>query len=125
MSLAVGCSPYYVPVPQVGGVGFFHPQFPNVIFPAAAKRTDFQKMGMIQGRNQTPSRAACRNRDERGHETLQLFPLHPTGILERRSGSTPTSASTEIESVEEDEGEEVGGENQPLFNFFGGAKKQC
>ncbi|CAL9771671.1 unnamed protein product [Musa acuminata subsp. burmannicoides] len=122
----VGCSPYYVPVPQVGGVGYFHPQFPNVIFPAAAKRTDFQKMGMIQGRNQTPSRAGCRNRDESSHETLQLFPLHPTGILERRPGSTPTSASTEIESVEEDEGkEEVGGENQPLFNFFGGANKQC
>ncbi|RWW77333.1 hypothetical protein BHE74_00014511 [Ensete ventricosum] len=126
MYLAVGFSPYYVPVPQVGGVGFYHPQFPNVIFPAAAKRTDFQKTAMIHEINQTPSRAGCRNRDESGHETLQLFPLHPTGLLERRSGSTPTSASAETESVEEAEGEEeVGGENQqPLFNFFGGANKQ-
>ncbi|WOL09270.1 WUSCHEL-related homeobox 5 [Canna indica] len=126
----VPCSPYYVQVPQVGGaVGFYHPQYPSM----------FQRMSFIQTDASTAvdarNAAAARRHEyhsvtdaamgsERdgsiGHETLQLFPLHPTGILEEKSVAAETSERLE------DDGEDVGGgESQALLNFFGGRNKQC
>lgn len=46
------------------------------------------------------------------HETLQLFPLHPTGILEARSQISSPSTSTQACNVEEGTGE------QAFFNFL-------
>ncbi|KAK1256598.1 WUSCHEL-related homeobox 2 [Acorus gramineus] len=58
------------------------------------------------------------------NETLQLFPLHPTGILEERSGgsttSTSTSAEIEMDGGGRDGDDEVNENPQHLFNFFGG-----
>ncbi|XP_008778011.1 WUSCHEL-related homeobox 5-like [Phoenix dactylifera] len=134
--------PYYFPVPQVGGVGWHQPQFPSIFLPGAGNmkpRPEFQV-------NQERIPQACSNSHHRAyhydhlatgtdhsdvghadmngpHETLQLFPLHPTGTLEERSGSTLTSASAEAESVDDGE-EEVGGdESQPPFDFFSAPKK--
>lgn len=52
------------------------------------------------------------------YQTLQLFPLHPTGILEK-SESLPTCASREAECDEESTRDEEDCEILPFFNFFG------
>ncbi|KAG1365765.1 WUSCHEL-related homeobox 5-like [Cocos nucifera] len=130
--------PYYFTVPvRVGGLGWHHqPQFPSIFLPRSMNMNPRPEFQVRQERSpracsNSPHRAyhhdhhaTGTDRSEVGHanmngphETLQLFPLHPTGILEERSGSTLTSASVESESMDDGE-EEVGGENQPPFDFF-------
>lgn len=135
---AVVRSPYYFQVPQVGGVGFYKPQFPNMFLPGAVHINPRPENQASQERipeaySKAPHPAYHHDHHATGtghstagltnmnspisHETLQLFPLHPTGILEERSGSTLTSTSAESESM--DDGQDVvGGENQPPIDFF-------
>ncbi|XP_073009373.1 WUSCHEL-related homeobox 2 [Typha latifolia] len=134
----VVCSPYYTtPLPQVVNVGFYQPQFTNMVLPRGS-RPGFQRMETTQQKSpdQTNNNnVPCHVRhyynyasgvsydhdtnNITSHETLHLFPLHPSDHkLEERSGSTLTSASAESGSVEEGD-DEVDGENQPFFNFLG------
>lgn len=65
-------------------------------------------------------------------ETLALFPLRPTGILQRKEGQnpcglfadmTPTSSSTPSSSSEAEEGQV--GDQEHFYNFFSGEQGFC
>ncbi|XP_029120175.1 WUSCHEL-related homeobox 2 [Elaeis guineensis] len=133
--------PYYSTVPQVGGVGCHQPQFPSIFLPRAMNmnpRPEFQvsQERSPQACSNSPHRAYHYDHHATGtdrsdvghanlngpHETLQLFPLQPTGIWEERSSGSLNTASAGSESVDDGE-EEVGGENQPPFDFFSAPKK--
>ncbi|KAG1337889.1 WUSCHEL-related homeobox 5-like [Cocos nucifera] len=137
-------SPYYFQVPQIGGVGFYRPRFPNMFLPGALHvnpRPEYQvrQEKIPEAYSNAPHPAYHYDHHATGmghstaglatmngpisHETLQLFPLHPTGILEERSGNTLTSATAESESLDDILEDEVGGENQPPFNFFRAPRK--
>ncbi|XP_020114303.1 WUSCHEL-related homeobox 2-like [Ananas comosus] len=154
------CGPYNVATPHVhgvGGVGIYQPHHSTMFMsPEALKRwpkpQGFQRTLMtpvdqyyhnystssshghtIGGDNANDNGHNNGDDDNMENETLQLFPVHPTGVLEERSRSSRTStASTEAaESLEEEEEEEEeeetlrsDNENQltkPFFDFFGGA----
>ncbi|XP_074588921.1 WUSCHEL-related homeobox 5-like [Curcuma longa] len=112
----VAYTPYYAPASYVGGVGLLPPHFPAVFLPAAAgvrKASSFPGFGFADhegdafGRNSSTHRHEHRvvlDADGGGptQETLQLFPLHPTGFSEERlqsGGGTPTPATTEEEGA--------------------------
>lgn len=138
---AVVRGPYNFSAPRVG-VGWHQLQFPSIFIPGAVNMNPRPEFQVSQERSQqacsnSPHRVYLYDHDhatgtvrtDHGHanmngpqETLQLFPLHPTGSLKERSGSTLTSASAVAESVDDGE-EEVGGENQPPFYFFSAPKK--
>ncbi|KAJ0983980.1 hypothetical protein J5N97_002336 [Dioscorea zingiberensis] len=108
------CNPVYLQAPQVGGIGFYQqPQYQNSFY------TSTLRMGMNRERCKAVHNGNHCNHEaingSTSHQTLELFPLHPTGILEEKSGSSLTSV--ESESLEEGE-EEMGDENMPIYNFF-------
>ncbi|PKA63241.1 WUSCHEL-related homeobox 2 [Apostasia shenzhenica] len=126
------CAPFYLQVPHVAGVGIYQQKHPNGYFAGApAKKkprpelvrtnrlvVDMSDLQPFQKLNQ-------RDHHDHGvagggdtHETLQLFPLRPTGVLEEKSGGS--SASMGSEGRLEDElglKERAGG--LPFFNLFG------
>ena len=106
---------------EVESVGFYQQQtqYPNHVFMPRSK----QMMPPDQDQAQRMDlQYNAEQRDLEAIQTLQLFPPHPTGILEAErsaAGSSFTSASMEShERVEE--GVEGGEDNNPppFFNFF-------
>ncbi|KAJ0084031.1 hypothetical protein Patl1_30892 [Pistacia atlantica] len=114
----------------------FYPQCPKVLLPVpgGAKRrpkVEEQKENtrVLGGSLYDPEQydysvmMQMRNINEGGidnnQETLPLFPLHPTGILQGRTSTTPsigsTSSSSETNTAIED-----GSCDQPFFDFFSG-----
>ncbi|XP_042465907.1 WUSCHEL-related homeobox 5-like [Zingiber officinale] len=112
----VAYTPYYAHSSRVGGVGLLQPHFPAVFLPASAglpKASSFPGFGFVDHEEDAFSRNSSTHRPEhrpvldvdgggQKQETLQLFPLHPTGFSEERlrsGGGTPTPATTEEEGA--------------------------
>ncbi|XP_043688461.1 WUSCHEL-related homeobox 2 [Telopea speciosissima] len=125
----VVCSPYYY-MQHSGGIGFYPPpspppppQYPKVLLPSSTKRR--QSMDKVdEGGDGNEGIVTNRNNSSCGNETLALFPLHPTGILEMGRSS---SNSFRITSVTEESNTlscEEGCGEQPFFDFFG-EKASC
>ncbi|XP_058110980.1 WUSCHEL-related homeobox 2 [Magnolia sinica] len=118
----VVCSPYCVSSPAV----VFYPQYQKVLLPGGMRRRPTEDKPVEK------MRESCGNRYEfahpvddsihNSHETLQLFPQHPTGILDGRSENTSPSTSTDTFSNISSslEAGHEGGRDQALFNFFAG-----
>ncbi|KAK1297970.1 WUSCHEL-related homeobox 2 [Acorus calamus] len=125
-----GCPPHLVCGPFYGNMGHHHQQYPKVLIPGSLKRRTrvppelvrADENNQIEGYNAPQPFYEENNRSS--NETLQLFPLHPTGILEERSGgsttSTSNSAEIEMDGGGRDGDDEVNENHQHLFNFFGG-----
>ncbi|KAH0458396.1 hypothetical protein IEQ34_013711 [Dendrobium chrysotoxum] len=110
------CAPFCLRVPQVEGVGLYKPQYPHVYLTGGAMKRplpELQRMEMASNKTLEPISST----DQCSNETLQLFPLHPTGIMEK-TGSSLSSSSIETQCNEEGQDEE-GCEILPFFNFFG------
>ncbi|KAL0298761.1 UNVERIFIED_CONTAM: WUSCHEL-related homeobox 2 [Sesamum radiatum] len=142
----VVCSPCYIP----GGkndLGFYQ-QYPKVPLPAAGASTKRSKLipesnTSIDKNNQRYNKPMRHLRNKNDHdqfisssshhqETLELFPIHPTGILQSRTGNesennmistsahnTPTSSSEDniYGSTDHDHDHDHG---HPFFDFFCG-----
>ncbi|XP_044467835.1 WUSCHEL-related homeobox 2 [Mangifera indica] len=123
------CGPYYLPRSEIG----FYPQCPKVLLPGGftGKVKLDEQMENTRGSLHDPAEQynynvmmQMSNIDEvsidNNQETLPLFPLHPTGILQgRRTITTPSIASTSSSS-ETNTAIEEGSCDQPFFDFFSG-----
>ncbi|XXG54748.1 hypothetical protein AAC387_Pa03g2548 [Persea americana] len=106
----VVCGAYCIPHPPVG----FYPQYPEVLLPGAMRRPIEEKVARKTKENLCEGYEAAHpvndSMDAEGtmtHETLQLFPLHPTGILESRSEDPSPSTSTQTCNIKEGSVEET------------------
>ncbi|KAG4967256.1 hypothetical protein JHK87_032907 [Glycine soja] len=126
------CAPYYIPQAQ-GEIGFYHPH-PKVLVPVGFRRSPSEKV-VPTGMHQMQQRISdCCNSHYSNQETLDLFPLHPTGILEGKTTTTtdqvPSLASVSADSstdtpsaaaspdhINEDH-DHASPLNQPFFDFF-------
>ncbi|XP_077217616.1 WUSCHEL related homeobox 2 [Tasmannia lanceolata] len=122
----VVCNPYCIPP---NGVSFY-PQGPKVLLPGGVmnrprsekvvQKTNDRSGFIYESTHHVDnSMELDHNNNNNNHETLPLFPLHPTGILEGRSGnnSPSTSETINLSFTSETSVEEFGGD-QPFFNFF-------
>lgn len=143
LSIAVGCGPCYMPPPK--NEQALYQQYPKVPLPAAGgfKRSIPIPESTCQRYNKpmhdpriTRSDHDCdlQSKKHSSHhhhqETLDLFPIHPTGILKSRnengdkdsciSANDTPSCSEDIDcSIYGDHGENGKGD-QPFFDFFCG-----
>ncbi|OAY51798.1 WUSCHEL-related homeobox 2 [Manihot esculenta] len=129
----VVCGSYYIPQSDVG----FYPQYSTVLLPAGSfkrkprsEKADKARAYVSTDRKQ--QEAMNGNCNETYQETLPLFPLHPTGILQGREESFCSHGS--IISAEDSiaiaapssfsENNTVGIElcssDKPFFDFFSG-----
>ncbi|ONK61933.1 uncharacterized protein A4U43_C08F35060 [Asparagus officinalis] len=121
--IIVVCGPYCLPVTQGGAhVGLYPNMFMSRPVPVSPieqnqlQRINEQRLANENNGNYT-------NGDD--IETLQLFPLHPTGILEahERSECPLIASASTVEPdqgvEEEDEGSENNNVPPLMFNFFG------
>lgn len=122
------CAPYYIPQAQ-GEIGFYHPH-PKVLVPVGFRRSPSEKV-VPTGMHQMQQRISdCSNSHFSHQETLDLFPLHPTGILEGKTTTTTdqvsslasvvsADSSTDTTSADDiNEDDHASPLNQPFFNFF-------
>ncbi|CAN4098854.1 unnamed protein product [Withania somnifera] len=101
----VGCSPYYTPQ---GNLGFYQQYpVPSVILPGPGgfkRRATCDAAGAVYNINATNNTHSCQENcsmlllspnanKEFNQETLNLFPLHPTGVLQEKTTSSSTSAT--------------------------------
>jgi len=95
----------------------FYPQHPKVLVPVGFRRrpseifvpTDMSNVVVQQ-------RISDCNLSYSNQETLDLFPLHPTGILEGKTMSSQASVSAHSSTdINEDDPSPL---NQPFFDFF-------
>ena len=126
LGFLVVCAPYYVSQSDLG----FYPQYPKVLLPGGIKRRPrteriektkqhggggggggYEIMMQAGGNNEgliNSSSIDC------NPETLALFPLHPTGDLQRRQPPTSAQNSTTFSTPSESDGSS----DQHLFDFF-------
>ncbi|TKY67342.1 WUSCHEL-related homeobox 2 [Spatholobus suberectus] len=127
------CSPYRITQAQ-SEIGFYPPH-PKVLVPVGFRRSPSEKVvptGMsnicsgplvYEGMQQ---RISDGNFSYSNQETLNLFPLHPTGILEGKTtdqvsslASVSADSSTDTPSASPDINEDDDSPlNQPFFDFF-------
>ncbi|KAK2643126.1 hypothetical protein Ddye_024889 [Dipteronia dyeriana] len=136
----VVCGPYYLPRSDLG----FSLQNPNVLLPGGAshRRSSSSSSSTSSGYDHVQQEyhnmmmhssnynneginiveKSYQNSDTIDQETLNLFPLHPTGTsLQGRSASDENSATAISSSQTYFSGIEDGVSNdQPLFDFFSG-----
>ncbi|XP_010260182.1 PREDICTED: WUSCHEL-related homeobox 2 [Nelumbo nucifera] len=137
----VVCAPFYMPQTGIG----FYPPHPKVLLPGGVKRKPkMDKMekrkgtggggdGVSAGAGYEAAQAGFYNMykddDNEGlvgttdghHETLTLFPLHPTGVLEDKIENHFPSTSAENSNASTSSGSnsvEVVSADQPLIDFF-------
>ncbi|XP_027348274.1 WUSCHEL-related homeobox 2 [Abrus precatorius] len=127
------CAPCCIPQPQ-GEIGFY-PQHPKMLVPVGFRRNPAEKVvpagmpsicngPMVYGGMQ--QKIPDCNFSYSNQETLDLFPLHPTGILEGKTtdqvsslASVSPDSSTDTPSGSSDINEEDACPgNQPFFDFF-------
>lgn len=140
---SVVCGPYYLPQSDLG----FSPQYPKVLLPGGFKRrpraenmnkikayacTGYEPAALSPEYNNIMIHSTDRNQvtinNNSNQETLPLFPLHPTGILQGRettmrsqnSSSADNSITTPSISSETTTAIEEGSGDKPFFNFFSG-----
>ncbi|RDY12579.1 WUSCHEL-related homeobox 2, partial [Mucuna pruriens] len=114
----------------------FYPPHPKVVVPVGFKRNPSEK---VVGTGMSNSNMICNgplvyegmqmqqrisdcNLSYSNQETLDLFPLHPTGILEGKTTTDQVSSadsSTDTPSASPDINQDHGSPlNQPFFDFF-------
>lgn len=124
--IAVVCGPHFLPQVELG----FYPQTqcPRVLLPGGDKRTERPaKMGKPLQRDYNTLLPDAENFEGLlnigNHETLELFPLHPTGLLETKEtlmsplGSTNSAGNSIITPSIPCETTAGTGEQQ-FFDFF-------
>ena len=123
-------------MPQAQSEIGFYPQHPKVFVPVGIRRSPSEKvvpMGVSSMCNAPvvyegmQQRISDYNLSYSNQETLDLFPLHPTGILEGKatdkkmsslaSVSAYSSTDTPSGSPDINQGDGYHG-NQPFFDFF-------
>lgn len=131
----VVCGPYYVPQSDLG----FYPQYPKVLLPGGIRRrprTERVEKTKTHGGGGGGGGAGYEMMMQAGdnneglihsssidcnQETLALFPLHPTGDLQRSHAETSAENSTTLSTSSETAttpGIEDGSCDQPFFDFF-------
>ncbi|GLU11633.1 hypothetical protein SLE2022_283660 [Rubroshorea leprosula] len=131
----VVCGPYLIPQ---GNLGLYHPQCPDALLPGGFKgrATTDQKMEKTrkcggpgydvvhqQKYNNTMHRSNNNEGGNSHYETLSLFPLNPTGVLEFRTemssmGATSAANSTTRCSYDEGGTDDEASVVPPFFDFF-------
>ncbi|XP_045821852.1 WUSCHEL-related homeobox 2 [Trifolium pratense] len=132
------CTQYYVPQPQSQEFNYY-PQNPKVLLPPAVsyRRNQAEKImsnGMSNSICNNPLVYNENNMQKRisDYETLDLFPLHPTGILEGKTTNNNVSSIVSVSAdthhsgsshhvINQDDGCH---ENQPFFDFFNNSAGQ-
>ncbi|XP_020215346.1 WUSCHEL-related homeobox 2 [Cajanus cajan] len=124
------CAPYFIPQAQ-SEIGFYPPHS-KVLVPVGFRRSTCEKVvptgmsNMFNGPVVYEERISDCNLSYSNQETLDLFPLHPTGILEGKTTdqvyslaavSADTSTDTPFASpdINQDHASQL---NQPFFDFF-------
>ncbi|KAK9998591.1 hypothetical protein SO802_018194 [Lithocarpus litseifolius] len=130
--------PYYLPHNDAG----FYPQYQHskVLLPSgtrgrprteklekpralhgAAYNSAHQEYGMAMHKGNS-TWDITNNYSHYGQETLPLFPLHPTGILQGKTGKPSIDSSAENSTTTTPSSSEIeeGSGNQPFFDFFSG-----
>lgn len=138
-SFSVLGGPYYLPHNDVG----FYPQYQHskVLLPSGIRgrpRTEkLEKPRALDGAAYNSAHQGygmamhignstwdiTNNYSNYGQETLPLFPLHPTGILQGKTGKPSIGSSAENSTTttpSSSEIEEGSGNYQPFFDFFSG-----
>lgn len=127
--ISVICRPYYVPHSEMGFVG----QHPKVLLPGTGIRrmprnNCFEVYQQMQDTSVVMS--DDHHQQHHGHfmmrnnkETLQLFPLQPTGFLDDKTNSVPVDATTSptvppAHRHNDHEDNSVPPRNQPFFDFL-------
>lgn len=125
--ISVVCSPYFLPVQS--DIGFHQQHIPKVPLSGGIRR---------RPRTQKMDKAMCQGVTNRAmsnpinQETLALFPLHPTGILQGKeddqnpcvfADQTSTSPTTPSSSSEIEDQSPAG--DQHFYNFFCGEQSFC
>ncbi|GFP95969.1 wuschel-related homeobox 2 [Phtheirospermum japonicum] len=127
---AVVCSPYYnLPPPKNIDPGFYQ-QYPKVPLPTAAGGGNFKRDQSI---NDQAMYNKSMQQSSNHQETLDLFPIHPTGVKSRIIESESTenenieskkliSANTSSSSENDNDcsifGNEKAGKDYHFFDFF-------
>jgi hypothetical protein len=138
------CAPYCVPQPQSHEISYY-PQNPKVLLPAVGFRRNHAEKVMSNGMSNICNSPMVYNENMQqripnynfgysNQETLDLFPLHPTGILEGKttdqvssivSVSADTSTDTHSGSSHLDINQDHGyNGNKPFFDFFNNSAGQ-
>ncbi|XP_057473017.1 WUSCHEL-related homeobox 2-like [Actinidia eriantha] len=124
----VVCSPYYIPQSEYG----FYPQYPSkVVLQGGVKRRPrpdrIETHRPSSGAGYESARSVPMNTTAPKYskqETLSLFPLEPTGILQAKTTtkrSSPSISTTHSSSSETPTAmDELGSSDYPLFDFFSG-----
>ena len=113
LHFAVICSPCYIPTPKSDAM--YYQQHPKVQ-PSTASG------GFKRSRTSTDSQSmehvSCSSHDQ---ETLDLFPIHPTGILQSRSHDNDENEfKNHSFSADNSPKLSTSSDDQPFFNFFSG-----
>ncbi|KAG9444904.1 hypothetical protein H6P81_016244 [Aristolochia fimbriata] len=109
----VGCNPYCVPAP--GMTALYSDQIPKLALPVPRNQHYYCF------KPPTKILPPC---DDHGHETLELFPLQPTGILAGIPSSSSSrdqvaeSLTSSTITVEGSSNNMIVGDHQRFFNFF-------
>ncbi|KAJ7980873.1 WUSCHEL-related homeobox 2 [Quillaja saponaria] len=157
------CSPYYIPHDDNHPMGYYSPhQYRQVVLPGGIRRprmTSSEKLVEIKPKSNCDGPPAyqhmhqgimnsnhyCNTRSSSGssihhehQETLPLFPVHPTGVLEGRTYIEEPSCSMASISAQESTTTPSGSSaiaeegvnyyhigNQPFFDFFSGQVSSC
>ncbi|KAK2436047.1 WUSCHEL-related homeobox [Trifolium repens] len=129
------CTQYCVPQPQSQEFNYY-PQNPKVLLPPSVgyRRNQAEKV-MSNGMSNICNNPMVYNENNMqqrnsGHETLDLFPLHPTGILEEKTTDNKVSSIVSVSADSSTDTRHSGSphhvinqhdgchENQPFFDFF-------
>ncbi|KAK9279165.1 hypothetical protein L1049_012842 [Liquidambar formosana] len=126
----VVCGPYYLPQSDIA----FYPQYSKVLLPPTSGikgRPRTEKVGKtkpcgVAGYEPThPGHGTAMHMGDTDQETLALFPLHPTGILQGKKGNSSNALETAENSTTPSSSSEITGleecsSDQPFFDFFSG-----
>ncbi|KAG5566892.1 hypothetical protein RHGRI_002443 [Rhododendron griersonianum] len=114
----VVCSPYYPAESELG----FYSHYPKMLQPGLIKKRP-KPADTVPEKIQT-SQVLINDIDDGNcckQETLSLFPLEPTGVLQTRSSSPYPSTSAVISTTAPSSSSAINGDHQPYFDFFSGS----
>lgn len=118
------CSPCYIPPPKNDAV--FYQQHPKVQLPTASggfKRSRTIPQQSIDSSHPTlTQRYNTKSTEHLSHdqETLDLFPIHPTGILQSRSNDSAHEIKNPSFSAHHSSMLSTSTDDHPFFDFFCG-----
>lgn len=136
------CAPYCITQTQSQEIGFYPPH-PKVLVPVGFRRnpsekvvgtgSDMSNSNICNGpvvyeamQKQQQRILDCNRLSYSNQETLDLFPLHPTGILEEKttdqvpsfSADSSTDDTPDDDINQQHDHHDASSLNQPFFDFF-------